>query len=312
MLINIFDTRIADDNLGNAIIMDAIDDIIDECFPYAFILRHGCLDPIGDISIDYIKRGEYSFFGGTNMLNSHMQEYTQWNISPVRHVVADVILLGVGWFQYQDDPDNNTKSLLFDVLHPSVYHSVRDAYTEKKLRKIGFQNILNTGCPTMWSLTPEHCRGITHHRAESVLVTLTSYNQNPKFDIVLFQILKKLYKCIYLWVQGPNDRDYGRSLCPNLEILPPRLEALDDLLSSDRDIEYVGTRLHAGIRALQHKRRTTIIGIDNRALEISSDTGLPVIVRDNILSLREHLLASHETVLRLPQAAIDSWKRQFI
>ena len=48
------------------------------------------------------------------------------------------------------------------------------------------------------------------------------------------------------------------------------------------NIDYVGTRLHAGIRALQHKKRTIIIGIDNRAIEKAKDFNLTVIDRKNI------------------------------
>ena len=50
--------------------------------------------------------------------------------------------------------------------------------------------------------------------------------------------------------------------------MSPTLEAFDNLLESEIDLDYIGTRLHAGIRAIQKKRRSIIIGVDNRALEM--------------------------------------------
>jgi hypothetical protein len=43
------------------------------------------------------------------------------------------------------------------------------------------------------------------------------------------------------------------------------------------DVDFVGARLHGGIRALQRGRRTLTIALDNRAREIAGDTGMPVV-----------------------------------
>ena len=56
----------------------------------------------------------------------------------------------------------------------------------------------------------------------------------------------------------------------NLEIISPNLRSFDFILENE-DIDYVGTRLHAGIRAVQKSVRTFIVTIDNRAKEISKD-----------------------------------------
>lgn len=312
MLVSVFDTRIADNNLGNHIIMDAVDGIVDKLFPDAFLLSHSCLDPIGMTSEGYIQRSKYTFFGGTNMLNAAMDSYTQWHVASSRGKVKDVILLGVGWWQYQGEINAYTAELLHDVLNHKVYHAVRDGYTEKKLRSIGFQNVFNTSCPTMWELTNEHCAGIPEGKARDVVVTVTNYNQNSELDSKLLHMLSGLYDTLYVWVQGPEDKAYAKRICPKIEVLPPRLSALDELLASSQDVEYVGTRLHAGVRALQHKRRTTILGIDNRALEIRRDTGLPVVERDALDVLRNRLESNSQTVLNLPWEAIENWKYQFV
>ena len=48
------------------------------------------------------------------------------------------------------------------------------------------------------------------------------------------------------------------------------------------NIEYIGTRLHGGIRALQHGRRTMIIAVDGRAMEKKKDIHLPVVDRNTL------------------------------
>lgn len=311
MLISYFDTTICNDNLGNSIITEGVLDFFDEVFPEAFLIKIPYIEGIESHSLSYIKRSDFTFFAGTNSLNSHMASYYQWGITKRNKThIKDVILCGLGWWQYEDEPDDYTKDILYSVLSKNYIHSLRDSYTRDRLRNIGFSNVINTGCPSMWGLTQEHCAEIPETKVDSVIATFTNYNQNPAMDIALVHLLKKLYKKIYLWVQGPQDYEYGRRLCPEVTILPPRLSALDDILRNE-NIEYVGTRLHAGIRALQHKRRATIIGIDNRAIEISRDTNLPVIPRGDWQTLYTHLTGSSPTVINMPWEAIKAWKSQF-
>lgn len=84
-----------------------------------------------------------------------------------------------------------------------------------------------------------------------------------------------MYEHIYFFAQnGVLDLDLFNNLkCEgkeNVEIVIPSLEGYDLLLKSDT-VYFVGTRLHGGIRAMQHKQRAIIIEIDNRAKEISKD-----------------------------------------
>ena len=65
--------------------------------------------------------------------------------------------------------------------------------------------------------------------------------------------------------------------------MKPNLAAFEDKLS-ESDIEYVGTRLHAGIKAMQKWKRSIIIGIDNRAIEMWKDFNLNVIKRSELKS----------------------------
>ena len=74
-------------------------------------------------------------------------------------------------------------------------------------------------------------------------------------------------------------------------------------------MEYCGTRLHGGIRALQHRRRAIILAIDNRAVELGSTTGLPVVAADEVHRLDEIVKSkvSYEGV-QLPTDAIEAFR----
>ncbi|MBE9091821.1 hypothetical protein IQ232_19440 [Microcystis aeruginosa LEGE 11464] len=92
-----------------------------------------------------------------------------------------------------------------------------------------------------------------------------------------------------------------------IEILERSLTAFDDLLKSTV-IDYVGTRLHGGIRALQNSRRAFIIAVDNRALEISKDTQLPVTHRNNLSTLSENINKNFEFTLKINRINIEKFK----
>ena len=204
-----------------------------------------------------------------------------------------------------------SRFLLRRILSPSYAQSVRDGYTFERLRALGFPTI-NTGCPTLWGLTPSLCHTIPAEKSAAVLLTFTEYNQAPEADKLLFECLAKRYSKIYFWPQMYGDYAYARKLCGNaLEIVPPSLEALDDLLRGE-SLDFVGTRLHAGIRALQHRRRAIIIAVDNRALEMAADFNLPVLHRNDIATqLERRIETSWKTEVRLGAQAIETWKRQF-
>jgi polysaccharide pyruvyl transferase WcaK-like protein len=219
--------------------------------------------------------------------------------------------MGVGWWQYQKKPNLYTSLLYNRLLSQNYLHSVRDGYTENQLKSIGITNVINTACPTMWNLTEEHCSKIPTEKSDSVLVTFTEYNQKQKSDTDLIDLLSKEYKEIYYWTQQPKDYEYMKEICGDRAIyLKPNLKALDEILSS-RKVDYVGTRLHAGVRALQHQRRTLILSVDNRATEIAKDTNLPVIERDDINAIASQINSADRTNIKIPVENIKRWKSQF-
>ena len=95
-------------------------------------------------------------------------------------------------------------------------------------------------------------------------------------------------------------------------MVPPTLEAYNGLLKN-QDLDYIGTRLHGGIHALNNERRSLIIAVDNRAKEISKDTKLPVIGREEVRENLESMInGKWQTEIVLPSDNIERWKAQFI
>ena len=128
-------------------------------------------------------------------------------------------------------------------------------------------------------------------------------------------MLIKKYEKVYFWPQGWNDMEYIKSLnikdLESIKIVPPYLKSFDDLLENN-DVDYVGTRLHAGIRAIQKKRRALILSIDNRASEISNDIGMNVVPREDIEKIEFFITNEQKTSIKIPHKNIEAWKAQFI
>lgn len=311
--LTLFDTSIATNNVGDEIIMDAVNREVHNIFFKNRICRIASHDKIGISSLSLIRHSDFAIVGGSNILSSRMNQYKQWKLDliDVYFIPSNVLLLGVGWRKYQQQTSFYTKRMLKKILTSEVIHSVRDNYTQNKLFEMGITNVINTGCPTMWTLTPEHCSDIPVKKAPKVIFTLTDYDCNVSADRRLIEILFKNYKEVYFWPQGRLDHKYISDLTDKeIKIVNPNLKSYDAFLD-ENDCDYIGTRLHGGIRALQKKRRTIIIGIDNRALEKQKDFNLPVINRKEIDSIENMINNDLKTEIVIPQDNINKWKNQF-
>lgn len=303
-------------NVGDEIIFDSCFKVIESLYPNSFFVNISTHLPISLRYMRLLRDVDLRFVCGSNLMDSKNLFFKQWDISLLKSfVISPVILLGVGWRQYQRNTNLYSKLLYKSVLSREYVHSVRDKYTEKKLREIGFNNVVTTGCPTMWNLNERHCASIPKTKGKSVVFTLTDYNKDLEKDVKLIEILKNNYKKLYFWIQGYKDFEYLQSLdvlsLSDIEIIPPRLQKYDLLLDSEEELDYIGTRLHGGIRALQKKRRTIIIGIDNRAKEKQKDFNLPVLDRTEIHKLEELIYSEIPTTIKIPKNEINKWKEQF-
>ncbi|MEO8302729.1 MAG: polysaccharide pyruvyl transferase family protein [Betaproteobacteria bacterium] len=306
----LLDTSVASTNLGDEIIMQDVRAELEQPFAGAFVIpiaTHVALDRIGRA---LARSADVVVAGGTNLISSHMWLRPLWPLK-----LADafaglrVILMGVGWYQFQGTPDPYTRWLLRRVLHPSALHSVRDGYTARMLGSIGITNVVNTGCPTLWRLSPELCAGLPRQKAASVVTTLNTYMPDPDADRRLIELLRSRYARIYAWVQTAEDHVYLRSFGDDIVIIEPSLKAYDDLLASTQSLDYIGNRLHGGIRALRRGRRAIIVEIDNRAQEMGRDFHLPTVARTDFERLAAMIDSSLEIAVRPPLGAIARWKR---
>lgn len=309
----LLDTAMDSDNCGDGIIMEncllQLGDRMDVS-ALAHVPTHRL--PTDD-EMKLLRSSGRKILCGTNILSGRMRHYGLWRLMPDVSLWRGTVLMGVGFDSSGEGFDGYTKKLMHTILRKDALHSVRDSFSEKKLRSMGIQNVLNTGCPTMWCLTPEHCASIPTRKAGSVICTVTDYSRDPKNDSAMLDILLASYNEVFLWLQGREDLAYIRELgyADKLTLVESTLEAYDAVLART-DLDYVGTRLHAGIRALGKGRRSLIVSIDNRAECISADTGLPTIRREDIpIALKERLEAEFETKITLPWENIRRWKEQF-
>ena len=243
-----------------------------------------------------------------------MNRYSQMGFSLADAMrVNNVVLVGVGWWQYQKEPNLYTRYLLQRILHRDVMHSVRDEYTKNYLKSIGIKNVVNTSCPTVWGLDDVHCSKIPLGKSRNVVCALTDYNQDPAADARFLRLMLEQYERCYLWLQGAGDYEYFHSLgLPSdaIKLVSPKLSTYDKLLREE-DVDYVGTRLHAGIRALQAAKRALILGIDNRAIEIGRHIGLNVCDRRDTDAMLRFCVGGDPTRLNIPARDIDRWQKQF-
>ena len=310
------DTSIATSNVGDEIIMDAVNKELYELCNDDRFFRVPTHEKIYKSSLSFIRNSSLNFLGGSNILSSYMNKYKQWRIGIFESVFIQnkIITMGVGWRNYQGKPNWYTNFLLKKLLHKNYLHSVRDSYTEKFLKDMGIENVINTACPTMWRLTKDHCETIPSKKSDTVVFTLTDYTQDKEKDSIMIKILKENYKKVYFWVQGKRDDKYFESLddslIENIYIISPNLNAYDSFLINN-ECDYIGTRLHGGIRALQNKRRTIIIGIDNRANEKQKDFNINVLNRDKIEDLASLIKSNFDTSITIDEDKINTWKSQF-
>jgi polysaccharide pyruvyl transferase WcaK-like protein len=307
----VFDTSIATDNLGDHIIMDAVWEVIHSVF--------GTVDGVRRIAThEYMPRKTYrtlsqfdvGIVGGTNILKSHMFVRANWRLRLYDVLyLKNIVLLGVGWQQYQGAVDVFSKALFKGILSKKFMHSVRDEYTLARMRG-QVKNLVYTACPTLWSLTAQKCAAVPTTKARSVIVSLTYYRPDSA-DADLIRLLLREYATVHFWCQMEKDAEYLDALGLGVAIpVIGDVESYNRLLATG-DVDVIGTRLHGGIRALQYGCRALILTVDNRAVELARQTNIPVVDRRDLNTIGRWIGNSPAVSISLPWDAINGWKGQF-
>ena len=310
------DTSIYTHNLGDEIIMDSINQALATLLPNSRRLNGTSQIVTINSHSSFSKYCDVIFVGGTNLLSGDLffRQQWKWDLSLPQNRASNV-LVGVGWKSYSQKFNMLGKLLLKSRLSSPYFHSVRDEFTKKVLAELGVKNVINTGCPTTWTLDREHCSKIPNKKGDCVLLTLTDYNTCDKDDQILLDILLKRYCRVFFWPQGLRDLEqlHKKVGAEKVTLIEPSLRALDGLLADESmSLDYVGTRLHCGIRAMRFFRRSIIISIDNRATEISADMNLPTLPRRKIEGeLETAIERNFVTSIKIPMDAINEWQSQF-
>lgn len=253
------------------------------------------------------------FVGGSNILVPNLlTHYAQWNINIFNYqALKGCIMVGVGAGAGAEKGSNwYTRYIYRHMINREYYHSARDERSKLYMESLGLKAI-NTGCVTMWMLTPEHCAQIPVKKADKVVFTLTAGAADEN-DQILINTLQKNYNEIYFWPQCIGDYEYLHTLrnIDNIHILQASKEAYDRYLT-ENDTDYVGTRLHGGVYAMRHKRRAIIIAIDERARAINEKNHLNCIEKADMQQLDAMINNEIATKIEMDFEAIKRWKSQF-
>jgi hypothetical protein len=310
------------DNLGDLIIYQSINKVLKSLYPNQTIVRVSTHTEPSDRIKRLLSQSSETFIGGTNLLSSNIRTYNQWKLSskPFYYLfpyVRNAVLIGVGWWQYQEDPDFITRNFYRKVLHPTRLHSVRDGYTAKMLGKVMGDNLINTSCPTLWAL--DGYQGDRKNTKNSnCIFTITDYKKNKEIDqLFLSLLLQKFTGKLFFFPQGSGDIAYLKGIpCYQTNssrfcFLKRSLVSLDDIIS-ENDVCYIGTRLHGGIYCKNLGVESLVLAVDNRAAEIGKDTNLPVISRNDINGISSWIDGnSCFGDIHIPMKNITRWKGQF-
>lgn len=338
MKICLFDPGFKSLNLGDLVIQEAVKREIANIFENYEIISIPTHSYPTQKDINSALSCSLILVGGSNLIDSTMNEYKQWRVSLRQKIqLGRAVLLGVGWRKYQDAPNLYSKISLKAVLSNKLLHSVRDDYTKMQLEKAGIKNVINTGCPTMWPLASIKSDQIPSKKSENVLVMLTDYKKEPELDKKLLELVLAKYKKVFVWPQGGGDMNYILSLISEMRlsvgilgaarqdfsdiaadtrfpfiIINRSIGAFEELLNSEVAFDYIGTRLHGGIKCLIARKRTLILEIDNRAKEIALNTGLPTSQRADFSYMSQWIDGPSITKIKIDVDSINSWKSQFI
>jgi len=328
----VFDTSFGSANIGDYIIAEAVNCVLKEILEgtKVFILRISSHSAIPRNYRNIVKESAIKLIIGTNLFHFHygfFRESNGWKIGlKDLDLIRGIVLFGVGTqiirarskkFRGLYSMHLNFRKLYSTymwkrILNNQILHSVRDEESVQMIHSLGLRNVVNTGCPTLWRLTETHCQEIPKSKSKNVVCTFTDYNKSIDRDIEILKILSRNYNKIYVWPQGSGDFAYIKKLIShstvNIQILPPSLDTYDDLLSSEIEIDYVGTRLHGGIRALQFKRRTIIISVDNRAESFGKTFNLTVLPRNDLSKLEPLINSKFVTSIKLNWSNINEFK----
>jgi hypothetical protein len=311
----LLDTSVYSDNAGDYIIMDYVNMQLNSIWP-DYVFPRLSTHSNKNTQYDSIENSA-KILCGTNALPLSINRSIPVSLpSNPETYRKSMILLAVGLrgLNHNEHFTKETAHLIRNLLADGVMHSVRDSHTKQCLNEIGVKNVINTSCVTLWKLTESFCRTIPSNKHKDVLTTITDYCFSPSDDSFMIETLKKHYRNVYLWIQGRHDLALFRQLhIDNVKLIFGGFSGLEEFVQGHDDFDYFGTRLHCGIYCLNHKKRSMIVSVDNRAEDIERDTNIPTVKRESLKLQMDALIESPRSAdIHIPEDEINTWRGQFL
>lgn len=322
--IAIFDTALGTSNVGDEIILDSIYHNMSDVFSHGFSLR--LATHVNNFSwlqmlrnngkVHFFRNADWKFVCGTNLIAQTRvgKINPQWQLYLSNlPIYRNCVLIGVGTTKRTERLDFLASYLYRRVLSKQYLHSVRDELTKNIVESLGCKAI-NTGCPTLWNLTEEHCRKIPRGKADACIFSVSGYKDqiDRKQDQKMLDILCLNYDTLFAWIQTTDDESYLDSLTVKKSVKKIySLSKYRELLQGG-NVDYVGTRLHGGVFALQNGCRSIIISIDHRADGFHETNNLPILKRREIDSLDGMINSNWSTEIKIDESAVKAFKSQFV
>lgn len=328
----LFDTAIATGNIGDEIIFEGVKAGLAQVLDYSSVYRMGThiqnYSAFQMLVHKFIKQDrkirdinekvDYKFICGTNLLLddlSGIRPQFMLNLFN-KSLYKDAILVGVGRSGDFEKVSNRYSRYLYQkTLSYKYVHSVRDEKTKCVVEELGFKAI-NTGCPTLWGFTHEFCNMIPRIKAENVICSVSGHleQRDPVRDMLMIETIRRNYKHVYIWIQTAIDEEYFLSLVGSQSKRFTYIYSLNEFkrIMREESIDYIGTRLHGGIFALQNKVRTIIISIDERAKGFEKSNNIPILERSEISKLECVINGEIITNISVNRKAINTFLEQFI
>lgn len=323
MNVVIFNTAIGTSNNGDYIIYESAKEAINNLLDNSFVMEFGShLNNLGALhyvlpspKCKFANICDYKFVMGTNLLTSNMfRSIRQWPVySWNKKLYSNSIMMGVGTTYEDIHMDIFTKKMYCEILRKDIIHSVRDEKSKEMLESISGIKALNTGCPTLWKLTEEVCAKIPSGKGKNVIVSVSGYKSQLDCDAdqKMIDIIEENYDTVYLWAQTTEDEKYFRTLKHSKDYKILYSVKQFQKCCENGDVDYIGTRLHGGIYAMQNGVRSIIIEIDHRARGFRIDNNINTVDRKAISNLAEMINHDIKTDIHLNRNSITEWLSQF-
>ena len=122
-----FQPAISSENIGDEILQYYIKNELKSIFDDYTSVSMPTRSLLTKNNYSHLNNCDFAFILGTNLLASNMFTNHQWKLTPLDGLkLSNLILIGVGWWQYQKKPSRYTSWLLNSIMSNKYMHSVRD------------------------------------------------------------------------------------------------------------------------------------------------------------------------------------------